>query len=247
MALPPRARPFRLEDAFARLEPYQARYPKAALFALAEEGFSSVFHVLVGCVISIRTRDEDTMRIARRLFARAPTAEALSRVPVAELVTLLSGSQFPEQKAPRLLSLARAAAAAGGELPCDAAALMAFEGVGPKCANLAVGIACGVPLVSVDTHVHRVANRWGIVRTTRAEATLAALEGLVPKERWIDVNRLVMPFGKFTCKPGRPACEACPLSDMCPKIGVTDSPRATPRTRTPTGGKTPLGLPARSD
>lgn len=201
-------------------------YPKAALFQLAEEGHASVWKQLMACIISIRTRDEATLPIARRLFARAPSPADLLAVPHDELVRLLAGTSYPEAKAPRMIAIARAAVDRfNGTLPDDAEVLMSFSGVGPKCAHVTLGVAYGRPLISVDVHVHRVANRWGCVSTSAPERTLVELEKRVASERWIDVNRLIMPFGKFICTAPVPKCLSCPLSDMCPKIGVTGATR----------------------
>ena len=91
---------------------------------------------------------------------------------------------------------------------------------GPKCANLELGIACGQPRVSVDIHVHRVTNRWGYVRTRTPEQTTAALEAKLPQGYWVEINRLLVPFGKHICTGQRPRCSTCPVLDMCQQVGV---------------------------
>ena len=98
---------------------------------------------------------------------------------------------------------------------------MSFHGVGPKCANLVLAIACGRPAIGVDVHVHRVTNRWGVIRTRTPEQSVAALEGVLPKRYWIDINRLLVPFGKHVCTGSRPNCSTCPVLDMCRQVGVT--------------------------
>ncbi|MGB5914817.1 MAG: endonuclease III, partial [Phormidesmis sp.] len=108
----------------------------------------------------------------------------------------------------------------GGELPCDAAVLLGFKGVGPKCAHLTLGIACQQPYISVDVHVHRVMNRWGYVETKTPEKTTKALEEKLPQPYWIETNRLLMPFGKQICQGQSPQCGQCPLADMCPQVGL---------------------------
>ena len=109
----------------------------------------------------------------------------------------------------------------GGVLPCDRDTLLAFHGVGPKCANLALGIACNLPLVGVDVHVHRVTNRWGYVATKRPEKTMAALQEKLPKRYWVEINALLVPFGKHMCTGQLPKCSTCPLLEMCQQVGVT--------------------------
>ena len=117
-------------------------FRKAALFELAEDGFNSPFEQLLACIISIRTRDEDTVPIARRLFARARTPAEVSALAVSEIDGLLNGSTFHEAKAPQILEIARRTVVEhGGQLPCDLDKLLAFRGVGIKCAHLVLGIA----------------------------------------------------------------------------------------------------------
>ena len=108
----------------------------------------------------------------------------------------------------------------GGELPADFATLTSLKGVGPKCANLALGVATGQAAISVDIHVHRVVNRWGYVHTKQPEQTLKVLETQVPREQWVDINRLLMPFGKHICTGTLPHCSTCPVLDYCEQVGV---------------------------
>ena len=96
-----------------------------------------------------------------------------------------------------------------------------MKGVGPKCANLALGVATGQAAISVDIHVHRVVNRWGFVQANQPEKTLKQLEAKVPVEQWIEINRLLMPFGKHICTGNLPKCSTCPVLEFCEQIGVT--------------------------
>ena len=98
--------------------------------------------------------------------------------------------------------------------------IRSFPGVGPKCANLALGIACGATLINVDIHVHRVTNRWGYVRTSTPEQTMAELEGRLPSRYWVELNALLVPFGKHVCTGRLPRCSTCPVLDMCRQVGV---------------------------
>jgi endonuclease-3 len=109
----------------------------------------------------------------------------------------------------------------GGELPCEAEVLTSFSGVGLKCANLVLGIACGQPRVSADVHVDRVTNRWGYVRTRTPEQTSQALENKLPERYWVEINRLLVPFGKHICTGRLPRCSTCPVLAMCQQAGVT--------------------------
>jgi endonuclease-3 len=174
----------------------------------------------VACILSTRTRDETTVVVARRLFAAAPTPEAMSRLGPARIDELIAPCTFHEPKALQIHAIAVRAVELGGALPCDPAMIQGFHGVGPKCAALVLGIACGEPRIAVDIHVHRVTNRWGYVRTRTPEQTMKALEEKLPRERWIEINRLLVPFGKHVCTGERPRCSTCPVLPFCRQVGV---------------------------
>ena len=106
-------------------------------------------------------------------------------------------------------------------LPCDQEALLALHGVGPKCANLALGIACNIPLIGVDIHVHRVVNRWGYVQAKTPEKTMESLMEKLPQSYWVEINALLVPFGKHVCTGTSPKCSTCPLLQMCQQVSVT--------------------------
>jgi endonuclease-3 len=214
--------PFDIEEAMPRLRTAVAPYPKAALFELAAEGHASVFEILIACIISIRTRDETTLPVARALFAPASTPAEVSALSVEQIDRLIAACTFHEAKAKTIRDIAHQTVQEhGGVLPCDRDVLMSFHGVGPKCANLTLGIACGLPLIGVDIHVHRVTNRWGYVQTTTPEKTMAALQEKLPRPYWIEINSLLVPFGKHVCTGTRPKCSTCPLLEMCQQVGVT--------------------------
>jgi endonuclease-3 len=198
-------------------------FPKAAMFELAEEGFDTAFEQLVACIISIRTLDETMLDVARRLFARARTPAAIAALSVDELDALIRESTFHRGKAEQIREIARRVDAEyGGALPCDFDALTSLRGVGPKCANLVLGIACGEARIGVDIHVHRVTNRWGYVAASTPERTMLALEERLPRRYWVEINRLLVPFGKHICTGVRPKCSACPVLEYCRQVGVTE-------------------------
>jgi endonuclease III len=213
--------PFELEAALARLRVAVEPLPKAALFELAERGYNTLFEQLVACIISIRTYDEVMLPTALRLFAKARTPQAMIELSVAEIDALIEASTFHERKAPQIHQIAqRIVQQYAGSLPCERDVLLSFAGVGPKCANLALGIACNEPWIGVDIHVHRVTNRWGYVAASTPERTLSQLEALVPRAHWLELNRLLVPFGKHVCTGSQPRCSTCPLLDMCQQVGV---------------------------
>lgn len=214
-------KPFDISLAMRRIRTAVESWPQAAMFQLAEEGFDSTFEQLVACMISIRTYDEVTVPIARALFERARTPAAMIELNHPELDALIQRSTFHERKAAQILSIARRALEEfGGNVPCDPEVLMSFPGVGPKCANLVLGVACGEPFISVDIHVHRVTNRWGYVRASTPEKTMVELQARLPRRYWIDINRLLVPFGKHICTGTRPHCSNCPVLEMCQQVGV---------------------------
>ncbi len=210
-----------VEEMLQRCEVAVAAFPKAAMFELRQQGYTSLFEQLVSCIISIRTLDETTLPVSQRLFTAARTPAAVKVLLRETLIELLEGTTFPGQKADTIYAVAEAALAAGGELKADFESLTSIKGVGPKCANLALGVAAGVPAIAVDIHVHRVVNRWGLVQTSTPEKTLKALEAAVSQNLWIELNRVLMPFGKFICTGTLPKCSTCPVAKWCQRIGVT--------------------------
>ncbi|MGH2460052.1 MAG: endonuclease III domain-containing protein [Chloroflexota bacterium] len=214
--------PFDIDVVMARIREAVRPFPKAALFELAEAGFASPFEQLVACVISIRTRDEVTLPTARRLFAIARTPADFTRLSLGDLDSLIHASSFHEAKARQILAAAdRVVDEFGGVLPCDGAILTTFLGVGPKCAHLVLGIACGQPAIAVDVHVFRVTNRWGYVHAATPEQTMAQLEERLPRRYWVEINQLLIPFGKHVCTARLPRCSTCPVLEMCQQVGVT--------------------------
>lgn len=212
-----------IDDTFAELEKAVKPFPKAAMFALADEGFTSPFEQLLACILSIRTKDEVSLPCARALFAVARTPADINALSYEQLNELIQASTFHANKAAQILRIAeRVLRDHKGELPCDFDLLTSFHGVGPKCANLVLGITCGQARISVDIHVHRVTNRWGYVAADRPEQTMKQLEQKLPKRYWIAINRLLVPFGKHICTGRRPHCSSCPLAADCRQVGVID-------------------------
>lgn len=221
--------PFDVDEVLARIRAtVVGTVADAAMFELRDgsggaPGYGTLFQQLVACIISIRTRDETSLPVARRLFARAATPAAVAALGVDEITALIAESTFPEPKAAQIRAIAeRAAAEFGGELPADPAVLMSFKGVGPKCANLALGVATGAGGIAVDVHVHRVTNRWGYVAAPTPEGTMAQLQAALPRRHWVEINRLLVPFGKHVCTGVRPKCPTCPVLEYCRQVGVSE-------------------------
>lgn len=192
------------------------------MFQLADEGYTSVFEQLVACLISIRTYDEVMVPAARKLFAEARTPEEMVKLTPGRIDELIRPSTFHRAKSFQIHEIAeRAVHEFNGTLPCDANVLMSFKGVGPKCTGLVMGIACSIPFIGVDIHVHRVTNRWGYVAAVTPEKTLSQLRARLPRRYWIEINRLLVPFGKHVCTRSKPKCSTCPVREYCQQVGVT--------------------------
>ncbi|MGG5812258.1 endonuclease III domain-containing protein [Falsiroseomonas sp. CW058] len=221
-AAAPGKQPFDIDEVFARLRAATAALPPAAMFDLRDRGHGSPFEQLVAALVSARTRDETTIPVCLRLFARARTPAAMAALDEAEIARLLDGATFPEPKARDIRDLSRRIATEhGGEVPGTAEGLMAFRGVGPKIAALTLGVGFGRAAISVDIHVHRIVNRWGYVAARTPERTQEALARTLPRRYWIEINERLVPFGKRVCTGERPRCSTCPLLSLCRQVGVT--------------------------
>ncbi|MBV9323279.1 MAG: endonuclease III [Chloroflexi bacterium] len=214
-------RAFDIDLAIERLRQAVRAFPRAMLFQLYADGFTSPFEILVACLISVRTRDETSLAMARRLFAQARTPAALAEMDINAIDALIDRAGFHLIKSEQINTLARLLVEENaGELPCSFEVMTSFPGIGPKCANLALGIACGQPRIGVDIHVHRITNRWGYVSGRTPELSMRALETTLPERYWVEINALLVPFGKHVCTPTAPKCSTCPLLDMCARRGV---------------------------
>ncbi len=213
--------PFDIDLAIAKIREAVRPYPPAAMFQLADEGYNTPFQQLIACIISIRTYDEVSIPVAKALFAQAKTAVAIGQLTVEQIADLIQQSTYAERKASQIKTIAQQVIEEfDGELPCDKETLLSFAGVGPKCAHLALGIACKQPYISVDVHVHRITNRWGYIQAKTPEKTMVALEKQLPQTYWIEINRLLIPFGKHICQGRVPRCKSCPLFNICARVDV---------------------------
>jgi len=176
----------------------------------------SPFQVLISTVLSQRTKDVNTHRASEALFAKYPTPKDLSEAPLDDIKELIIPSGFYNVKAERIKNIAeRIHHEFDDEVPDDLELLLDLEGVGRKTANCVLVYGFGEPAVPVDTHVHRISNRLGIANTGHPDETEKVLEKKIPKRYWIEINKLMVQFGKKICKPREPRCERCPLTNMC--------------------------------
>ena len=202
----------------------EARSWRTPSVTVVAEASRSPFKVLVSCIISLRTKDEVTTQASARLFDRAATPETMQELPVEEIARLIYPAGFYRNKAEQILQISRRLVAEyGGGVPEGLDELLSFRGVGRKTANLVVTLGFGKPGICVDTHVHRICNRWGYVATKTPDATELALRAQLPPEYWIEINDLLVAFGQNLCHPVSPRCSICRLGDLCSRIGVSQS------------------------
>ena len=213
----------RVEDLFERLERFR-RSCTATTLTEVERATRSPFHVLVACVISLRTKDAVTAEASARLFALADTPAELASLPEADIAHAIYPAGFYNNKAAQLRTMAEIIVEEhGGDVPDREDALLALPGVGRKTANLVLGIGHGVPAICVDTHVHRIPNRLGMISTKTPEQSERALMEILPERMWIPVNDLLVTFGQNQCHPVSPRCSSCPLDDLCERREVSHS------------------------
>ena len=182
------------------------------------------FRILISTLLSLRTKDDVTDAASERLFAVAADAKALARLEVERIEKAIYPVGFYRTKARTIREVARRLEAEfGGMVPNTMEALLGFKGVGRKTAALVVSLGFDTPAICVDTHVHRISNRLGWIRTRTPAQTEEALMKIVPRAHWIDVNEIMVGFGQRVCTPLSPRCSICPVSNACKRVGVGKS------------------------
>lgn len=182
------------------------------------------FLTLIGCILSLRTKDQATAIAAPRLFVRADTPTKMLELSQAEIERLIYPVGFYRTKARVILQICHDLLDRfDGKVPDRIDDLLTLKGVGRKTANLVVTEAFGKPGICVDTHVHRISNRWGLIKTATPEKSEAALREVLPRRYWIEYNSIVVAFGQTICQPVSPWCSRCPVSHLCPRIGLVRS------------------------
>lgn len=185
---------------------------------------SSPFKILISTIISLRTRDPVTFSSSEKLFAVAPDPQSVSKLNTADIAHLIFPAGFYKRKAENIKLISEILLKKHeGLVPRNLNHLLELPGVGRKTANLTLGLSYGIPALCVDTHVHRIPNRMGWVKTTTPEKTEFALVKILPKKYWIGINELLVAFGQTICTPVSPKCSECPFKNDCPRIGVEKS------------------------
>lgn len=179
------------------------------------------FRVLISTILSLRTKDSVTSEASRRLFDLAASPSEIAALRIGTIEKAIYPVGFYKTKAGTIKNISRRITEEyGGIVPDSIDELLKFKGVGRKTANLVVTLGYGKYGICVDTHVHRVSNRLGIVDTKTPERTEFALRQILPKKHWISYNELLVSFGQRVCRPISPLCSQCPLVKICPKTGV---------------------------
>ena len=182
------------------------------------------FKVLIACVLSLRTKDEVTAQASSRLFAEADTPEAILRLSEQKIADLIYPAGFYRTKSKNIRKICSILLERyDGKVPREIDDLLGLPGVGRKTANLVITIGYRLPGICVDTHVHRISNRWEYVETRTPDQTEFALRERLPEKYWIEFNDLLVTFGQNLCVPISPRCSLCRLSRSCAKVGVERS------------------------
>lgn len=182
------------------------------------------FLILVSCLLSLRTKDTTSLPISKKLFVYAQTPQKFLDLPLRTLEEIIRSAGFYRQKARTLHEVSEVLIKQfEGEVPRTEQELLSIRGIGRKTANLVLGEGFDVPSICVDTHVHRISNRLGLVKTTTPEQTERQLKRVLPPKNWIEFNRLLVIWGQNVCTPLSPFCSRCQITQWCPKIGVKKS------------------------
>ncbi len=216
--------PAAMSRVVVRLRRSAPGWKPTALMALSDATRRDPFKILIGCLLSLRTKDETTGPAAARLFALGDTPAAILELSTAAIEQAIFPVGFYRTKARVLHRVCRDLLDRfDGRVPSDLDALLTLHGVGRKTANLVVTFGFGLPGICVDTHVHRITNRLGFVRTRNPEQTETALRRRLPRRHWIELNDLLVAFGQTICHPTSPRCSQCPVARACRRVGVRRS------------------------
>ena len=188
---------------------------------IIDEYGKNPYLILIACLLSLRAKDISTIHVCRALFAKAQNPCQMLKISQSELEKIIFKSGFYKNKAKFIRSISdELLSKFGGEVPQVYDQLIEINGVGPKTANLVMGLAFDQPAICVDTHVHRISNRLGLIKTKTPDQTEAELKKIIDKKYWIRWNKLLVMWGQNICTPTSPTCSLCAVFNYCPKIGV---------------------------
>ncbi len=184
----------------------------------------NAFKILISCLLSLRTKDENTEKVTKKLFSVVSTPKEIANMNIKKLEKLIFSSGHYHKKAQTLKHVSRVIIEKyGGKVPKDKEELLSIKGIGPKTANIVLNFAFGELCIPVDVNVHRIVNRLGWTNTKTAEKTEKELEKILPKRYWREINGTFVLFGKTICVPVSPFCSTCPVNAYCKRIGVMKS------------------------
>lgn len=179
------------------------------------------YRILISTILSLRTKDKTTLEASERLFSKADTPYKMLRLTQKEIESLIYPVGFYRRKSGEILEISkRLIEKYKGKVPDSINELLKLNGVGRKTANLVINEGFNKPGICVDTHVHRVSNRLGLVKTKMPEQSETELMKIVPKKYWIKYNSILVPFGQNVCRPISPLCSECPVEKQCSKVNV---------------------------
>jgi len=201
----------KIDEVFKILEQEFMKYRTPVV----EEVGGDYFRVLISAMLSARTRDEVTDKVCRKLFEKVKNFKDFEKLSLREIERLIYGVGFYKNKARYLKRLSKLK-----EVPNSFEELMKINGVGRKVANLVLSVGFGKDVVCVDTHVHRITNRWGFVKTKNVYETELELMKRLDRKYWKKINRLLVAYGQNVCKPVRPLCSECKIQSYCKRVGV---------------------------
>lgn len=212
-----------IREVFKRLEEEMKTWETPLVDAMAATG-DDPFRILIATILSLRTRDTVTSVVSRQLFERADTPQAILALPRETLREIIRPVGFYNNKTDTIRKICQQLLDQyGAQVPDELEELLKLPGVGRKTANLVVIAGYNKPGICVDTHVHRISNRFGYVKTKNADKTEMALRKILPPDLWMDINRLLVSLGQNICHPTSPKCSICAIHDLCPRLGVTRS------------------------
>lgn len=195
--------------------------PLPSVSTLAAATGNDRYAVLVGTIISLRTKDEVTLACSRRLLDLAPDVQSLDNLAEEAVARAICPAGFYRRKASQLKAIAKTLVEKfDSKVPGTQEELLSLPGVGVKTANLTLSLGFGVAAICVDCHVHQIANRMGWIATKTPEESVGALEAIMPRRFWIPLNELLVAYGQTICLSVSPLCSQCPRTDQCPKLGV---------------------------
>lgn len=214
----------RLQYIIKTLQQVTAYMVEPAVTQIVKEFGKNPFLILISCLLSLRTKDTISLPVSRQLFKLIKTPEELLNIPIKKLEKTIFSVGFYKQKSETLRNISQILIDRfNSHVPSTESELLSLKGVGRKTANLVLSEAFGIPAICVDTHVHRISNRLGVVVSKTPYETEVQLKNILPREQWASINPLLVKWGQNVCVPISPLCSSCAIKKWCPKVGVKKS------------------------